>query len=187
MTPREGQIKSYIWTVKSTISHRASRGNRAAVWHQRRRHGSVTWVNPSVSEEHSVWLASSSSSSELSRALEQALSWLWEKTQTHTQAQTEVTSANFNTFVFSIMGLLCSLLKLWSRLHHLRVMAGSSGCTVSDACSKRPRTFEKYKIYGSFDLGRVVYNCVSEHVKIKLLETLIHNRNIKAIKQIGYN
>lgn len=158
MTPREGQIKSYIWTVKSTISNGASRGSSAAAWHPRRRCGSVTWVKPSVSEEHSVWLASSSSSSELSRALEQALSWLWEKTQTHiyTQAQTEVTSANFNTFVFSIMGLLCSLLKLWSRLHHLRVIAGSSGCTVSDACSKTPRTFEKYKIYGSFDLGSIV-------------------------------
>lgn len=56
-----------MWTLKFT-------SNGAAAWL------SVTWVKPSVSEEQSVWLAISRSSSELSRALEQALSWLWEKT-----------------------------------------------------------------------------------------------------------
>lgn len=104
MTPREGQVKIiYICTCGHWISPSAVKTWSYKTQGQQhdisRRVGSVTWLKPSVSEEHIVWLATSSSSSELSRALEQALSWLWEKRRT--DSQTRVTSAHFNTLVLS--------------------------------------------------------------------------------------
>lgn len=96
-------LKHQLWTM--------SRGN-SAVALQRVRGRSVTWLNPSVSEEQSVWLASSSSSSELSRALEQALSWLWGKHQLTVRQRVHL--ENFHTFGLSKMGPLCLQQELWT-------------------------------------------------------------------------
>ena len=131
MTPQEARILSYIWTLK----HSESRGTVQQHHSSRAAAQLPEWNRPSPRSTGSDWPAPAAPPNSPG---------LWSRHSadsgqditSHSQ-----TSANSQPILCSIMGLLCSLHRLWClRRHHLRVMALSWDCRESDHCTRDPDT-----------------------------------------------